>query len=86
MESCVVTNVCEVQDEGHQIHAKSSPHTHIENYLDASKGNSSSSKVGDFMLIQVGNDRGPRTEAHSHVMREFWHEKKLQMAKKARVS
>ncbi|TGO41450.1 hypothetical protein BHYA_0021g00190 [Botrytis hyacinthi] len=65
---------------------KSIPPTHIEHYLDVSESNSSSGKAGDFILIQVGNDRGPRTEARSHAMRGFWREKKLQMTKKARVS
>ncbi|KAF5877550.1 uncharacterized protein Bfra_001917 [Botrytis fragariae] len=39
--------------------------------LDASENISSSSRLGNFTFIQVGNDRGPRTEARSHVMREF---------------
>ncbi|TGO54732.1 hypothetical protein BOTNAR_0260g00070 [Botryotinia narcissicola] len=65
--------------------AKSLPPTHVENYLDTSESNPSSSKVEDFISIQVGDDQGHKTEARSHVMRGFWREKKLQMTKKARV-
>ncbi|KAF7933011.1 uncharacterized protein EAE97_008778 [Botrytis byssoidea] len=65
--------------------AKSLPPTHVENYLDASESNPSSSKVEDSIFVQVGDDRGHRTEARNHVMRWFWREKKLQMTKKARV-
>ncbi|KAI9649300.1 hypothetical protein NHQ30_001872 [Ciborinia camelliae] len=43
---------------------------------------SGSRKATGFTFIQVENNRGPRTAARSHVMREFWREKKLQKVKK----
>ncbi|KAF7865301.1 hypothetical protein EAF04_006278 [Stromatinia cepivora] len=63
---------------------KSSPSTGTEKSLDPCEVDLNHSKAAGFTFIQVKNGRGPRTEARSHVMREFWREKKLQNAKKAR--
>ncbi|CAD6444120.1 ea3d2b18-cb24-4b93-b1b5-6dacfd42c220 [Sclerotinia trifoliorum] len=63
---------------------KSSFSTGTENSPDPCEVDLNHSKAAGFTFIQVSNGRGPRTEARSHVMREFWREKKLQNAKKAR--
>ncbi|KAA8567798.1 hypothetical protein EYC84_008255 [Monilinia fructicola] len=39
-------------------------------------------KAAEFTFVQVENKRGPRTAARSHVMREFWREKRLQKVQK----
>ncbi|EDO00848.1 predicted protein [Sclerotinia sclerotiorum 1980 UF-70] len=63
---------------------KSSFSTGAEKSLDRCEVDLDHSKAAEFTFIHVSNGRGPRTEARSHVMREFWREKKLQNAKKAR--
>ncbi|KAJ8069035.1 hypothetical protein OCU04_002709 [Sclerotinia nivalis] len=62
---------------------KSSSSTGTEKSLDPCEVDLNHSKAAGFTFIQVNNG-GPRTEARSHVMREFWREKKLRNAKKAR--
>ncbi|KAB8296003.1 hypothetical protein EYC80_008817 [Monilinia laxa] len=56
--------------------------TDYEKSPDSGEAELSPSKAAEFTFVGVENKRGPRTAARSHVMREFWREKRLRKVQK----